>query len=323
MFTDVYPIQEISNDQLYTLNQICSSTLISSTWLEFVLTFHSNASVESYALVVDFRRLASSYFQLLAAICSLVQNIFDDALDTLQENQYINQYLPSESQFLEHIRLLNESFAASVQQEFFNLQSWLHLMTTESQLFVGLSLHGYLKANDDSDVVEIMTINAVSSAQVTETEITMSSVCSCRQRPTDCLIVTNLVEVEGSRPYPSRYFVGMNVGCIPWLGLLLTDTTWWHRTDIIEQIRLLFGDHLRNRSTSIITPLSNQTQTRFRFTNGSQPLFEHLLKAALLERWTGNLTRFGLFYQECALRKCIYLIQSRRSLHDESIAPSK
>ena len=82
-----------------------------------------------------------------------------------------------------------------------------------------------------------------------------------------------LAAINVTQPYPTRNFVGMNAGCVPWLGLLATNTTWWYRTDIIEQIRLLFGDHLRNQSNPTITTLSNQTQTKFRYRNGSYLVF--------------------------------------------------
>ena len=33
----------------------------------------------------------------------------------------------------------------------------------------------------------------------------------------------------------------------------------------------------------------------------------------LIEQWTGNLTRFDLFYEECAPTECIYIIPAQRS----------
>ena len=297
----------------YTLHQICSSTLVSASWLDFILSYPQSETFQTLAYLVDFRSLAPSYFQLLVMVCSLIHNTLDDALITLGENHYINQYLPSRSAFVEQMRLLNESSTTSIQQEFLSLENWLHLMTTESQLFVGLSLNGYLEENGNDDVVDIVLREAVLLSDLTETDFSWASTCSCLLLPTDCQFLTLLYEVNSDRFYPHRNFVGMSGGCIPWLGLLVSDTTWWHRTDIIDQIRLLFNDHLRNLPDPIIIPLSNYTQTRFRLTDGSHPLFEDLLKQALLEQWTGDLTRFDLFYEECAPSECTYLIQSQRS----------
>lgn len=263
-------------------------------------------------MVIDFRLLAPSYFQLLATVCSLVQKIFDDALESLGESHYINHYIPSQSRFLEQMSLVNHSLTRSIQQEFLSIQNWLHLMTTKIQLLIGVGINGLLRANNDSDIVEITDQSYGRFVQVTETHIEFINFCSCRQTPTFCQIVPRLDAVNGTQSYSWRFFVGMNAGCIPWLGLLLTDTTWWYRTDIIEQIRFLFGDHLRNQSNPIITPLSNQTTTRFPYESGSYFVFEELLKEALLEQWTGELTRFDLFYEECAPTECIYLIESQR-----------
>ena len=297
----------------YTLHQICSSTFVSSSWLGMILAFDQSQSIDFDDAIIDFRRVAPSYFQLIATVCSLVQNAFNDALDVLGESYSINPYLPSRSQFLEQMSILNATLTTSIQQEFLTIQNWLHLMTTQSQLFVGLSSNGYLALINGTNVVEIIDANLLRFAQVTEENVQVINTCSCRQLITICQAVAFLDEVNTIPSYPFRFFVGMNVGCVPWLGLLLADTNWWYRTDIIEQIRLIFGDNLRNQSDLIITPLNNQTETRFRGTNGSHSLFEVLLREALLEQWNGNLTRFDLFYEECAPKECIYIIQSRRS----------
>ena len=298
----------------YTLHQICSSTLVSSSWLKVILDFNTSTTlIDRFALTTDFPRLASSYFQLLAAVCSFVHDTFDDALHTLGESEYVNQYLPSEERFLEKMSSLNQSITASIQEEFRIIQNWLDLMTTHSQLLIGLPLNGGLAFIDGSDIFEIREIILGSYGTITETGFEFSNTCSCRQKPAFCQIPTILDRIDADQSYPLRILVEMNAGCIPWLGLLLTDTTWWYRTDVIEQIRLLLGDPRRNRSEPIIVPLSNQTETRFPFQNGSYPLFEAMLKEALLERWTGDLARFDLFYHECAPTECTYLIQSERS----------
>lgn len=298
----------------YTLHQICSSTLVAPAWLKFILAYNQSV-IWSGALdySIDFRVVAPSYFQLLAIACSLVENTFDNVLNTLEERHYINQYIPSQFEFLAQMSLLNESLTTSAQQEFLTIQNWLHLMTTHNQFLMGLGTNGRLTANTGSDVVEVTERDLGRYGEVTETLFTYTSTCSCRQFPTICQVVPFLDAVNGGQMYPFRFFVGMNVGCIPWAGLLSTNVSWWYRTDIIDQIRLLFDEHPHNQSDSIISPLGNQTETRFRYPNGSHRLFEALFEEALLERWTGNLTRFDLFYQECAPKECTYVIRSERS----------
>ena len=296
----------------YTLHQICSSTLVSSAWLKVTLDFDQEQFANTSAdVIVDFRRVAPSYFQLLATVCSLIQSTFNDALDTLARSQFINQYLPSKSQFLEKTTSLNQSFTNSLEQDFLSMQNWLYLVTTQSQLLIGLALNGRLTSEDNDDIVRIWGPPLGLFGTITETSISLRGICSCRRMTTLCQVVSVLSAVSSNETYPERYFVGMNAGCFPWLGILATNINWWYRTDIIEQIRLLFGDHLRNQSDPIITPLSNQTKTRFRY-NGSFPLFRQLLAEALLEDWDGNLTRFDLFYEQCAPKECNYLIKSER-----------
>lgn len=241
-----------------------------------------------------------------------MQNTFDDALNTLEESHYINQYLPSQSRFLEQMSSLNQSLTTSIQQEFLSVQNWLHLMTTQSQLLMGLGLNGRLTVNNDGLIVDI-TDTHIGVSEVIDGLTFALNDCSCRQFSQFCQFITILHDVSEVQWYPWRIFVEMKAGCIPWLGLLSANTTWWHQADIVEHIRLIFGDHLRNQPNPIIVPLSNETETRFRYQNGTYPLFEDLIKEALLERWTGNLTRFDLLYQECAPIECTHLIQSQWS----------
>ena len=124
--------------------------------------------------------------------------------------------------------------------------------------------------------------------------------------------MSRLEAIQVNQSYPTSNLIGMNAGCVPWLGLLTTDTTWWYRNDIIAQIRLLFGDHLRNQSIPTVTALNNQMPSKFRYKNGSYLRFQDILAEASLEEWTGDLTRFDLFYGECAPKECTYVIQSRR-----------
>ena len=263
----------------YILHQICSSTLVSQSWLNFILAYdQSELTYGTNGLFLDFRIASRPYFQLLANVCYLVRNIFDDALNTSKESHYINQFLLSQSKFLEQMLLLNQSLTTSIQQEFLSIQSWLGLMTTHSQLLVGLLTNANFDPDDNSDVIRISDIFL--AVYDREEGFSYHQHSLCRQSPEigRALVTIDFAVINNTEYFVNRQFNEMYAGCVPWLALLLTDTTWWYHTDTINHIRLTFGDNLRNQSDPIIIPLSNQTQTRFRYKNGSHPPFQDILR---------------------------------------------
>ena len=300
----------------YTLHQICSSTLTSSEWLDYILasdqtTTNDFSSIDFFE--IDFRRILPSYFQLLRSSCLVARDMIDQALDTLSITRFVNDRVLSKDRFIEQMQNLNKSFTSSIQLEFSSTNRWLYLTSTTSQFLIGLNLNGELRIDDNNSTVRIKDPEMALISYVTEDFYGVRGVCSCRFIANQCQVVSVFYETNTDESVSKKYFVGMNAGCTPWLGLLQSNIDWWFSVHYVERIRQILMENVRNRSIPNLEPLRNDTETRFPCENGSYPVFEDLLEEVLIEKWRGNTTRFDLFYEQCAPRECTYTITAKRS----------
>ena len=300
----------------YTLHQICSSTLISPEWLDYILA-SGRANTDDFDssgyFEIDFGRVGPSYFQLLRSSCLVAKDTIDQALNTLSTTRFVNDRVLSKDRFIEQMQNLNKSVTSSIQLEFSSTNRWLYLTSTESQFLIGLNLNGGLHIDDNNSTVSITDPTFGVIGFVTEDSYGAHSVCSCRFTADQCQVVSVLYETATDGSVSKKYFPEMSAGCTPWLGLLQSNIYWWFSIDYVERIRQIFTESIYPRSIPNLEPLSNDTETRFRYEDGSYPKFDALFEKVLIEQWTGNTTRFDLFYEQCAPRECTYIIKAKRS----------
>ena len=95
----------------YTFHAICSSSLVSSPWLDYIVLFDPAKMIYAteYDFINDFRLVGISYFQLLAIFCSLAKDNADSRLTTFAKNQWINDHVLSQANFLQQMQNLEQS----------------------------------------------------------------------------------------------------------------------------------------------------------------------------------------------------------------------
>lgn len=299
----------------YTLHQVCASSLVSSEWLAFVLSFDQALSIErtDSSFAIDFRRTAPSYFQLVATLCSIARETIGTALSTLMTSRFVNDRVLSRSLFDEQIQRLNQTFTSSLRENFLAVKDWIDITVQVNQFLTGLNLNGLIRVSDDHTSVSIEDPIWGLIGIVEETWYASAGPCSCRKNAYDCQIVSILYQTLANGSLSQRNFVGMNAGCVPWYGVLRSNIGWWYKNASVEQIRQTFTVGAQSELPPSIQALDPHVDSRFRQENELYPDFHTLVEEILIESWIGNRSRFDLFFKQCAPTFCSYTIDDRYS----------
>ncbi|CAF3324431.1 unnamed protein product [Rotaria sp. Silwood2] len=301
----------------YTLHQICSSDLVSSDWLNFILGYNQSISFNfsgMYRMNEEFQRTGSSYFQFLASFCSVAREIIDEAINTIILTQYVNSHVPSKSLFIKHITAFNRSLTLCIIDDFMRTKDWLVTAALANRYLIGLYSNERIQFLEDNSTIVVDDIILPHHDQPQEQSISILGMCSCRRSSSSCHRVPTLVYKMANGTRTWRNFIGIEVGCVPVFDLLNSDVSWWYTSAYIEQIRQGYAEGVNVKEIPNIQPLNSSVSTRFHMNNQSYILFEALLDELLIETWTNDIFRFDLFYTLCAPLSCSYTIDEKYPL---------
>ena len=299
----------------YALHQICSSDLVSSDWLEFILLYDQNlpTSDASISHDGDFRTVGSSYFQLVATLCIVAQETIDKALATLLVNQFISDRVPEKSLFLEQMRSLNDSFVNSVLSDFLRTKNWLYTSAEANQFVTAQMSNAQMTLGVDNFSISIGDSILGLYSTVTDTSIGLIGACSCRRQGYDCESVSVLFYKSSNGSELSHYFVGMLPGCMPLFSVLRSSIDWWYNDVYIQRMQVSFAEGVTSRVSPTLRPMNLSEPSRFLQNNATNVKLEILLDAVFIESWAGNISRFDLFYERCRPRSCSYTVHDQYS----------
>jgi hypothetical protein len=295
----------------FVLQQVCSSELVSTEWLNYVASFDPSVSLGPTEAITsrDFRRAGASYFQLLAIFCSLATTIIDDAHHVFATDQFVNDRMLSPPIFSQQTQHLIEIFINTTRSDFVRTLEWLRIAAEVEQLLTGTNMNSRIRVDDNGNV-NILDLNLAYSVVVTDGLPGASQPCSCRRSGQVCHAASALYFNRSDGFFGPEIFVGFWIGCVPLFGLEKSTITWWYNHSYIQQIRSTYAMGIDSKHPPpAIKPLNPKISTRF--LNSTS---DDLLNEMLIETLTSNNSRFDLFYAQCAPSSCVYSIIQRRDI---------
>ncbi|CAF0944231.1 unnamed protein product [Rotaria sordida] len=279
---------------------ICSSIYIQDQWIE--LLFNSNTT---YFLPIDFRSLASSHFQLLATLCSFVQQIVHDAIDDFLSNTFLSP------QILSEVSLEQRSYAES---------SFLRISTANNVKHLLHLIRNLTQSNRLQTALSTATINmlyydstnTVSAFSWTDIFNLFRMNCSC-SFTTSCYLPSgfyNHIAYDIARnglwhDQPMGNVTGFKVGCYAIEGILQSTLECFFNSQCLTMIQILFPI-----SPNINIYPFNHSQTRF----SSITTIEELTNELFLETWL-TIISFSNYYNHCIPYICTYRYTQRNILY--------
>ena len=290
------------------LNDICSSDLISSSWLAYLSTFDPIVlpvwSETSYSR--DFRAIGASYFQLLAIFCSLATKNIDDGRLAFYDTPFINNYVPPPSTFAQQSQSMIESFINNTRNDFQLVFNLVKMSFTTSYFLTGVNTNANITMNSNYQVtakdLTYRTAFISSSGEVGFVER-----CPCATFSFSCNI-HSLIYLYGHQALDFEVdFADLPTGCIPLIGFLQSRTSWWYNETHLRYIRTTYALAIPAQSLSDIHTLNSSVATRFK-----KAYLSTLIQEMFLESWISNATYFSEFYHRCAPSSCSYTDGRRR-----------
>ncbi|CAF1333920.1 unnamed protein product [Adineta steineri] len=300
---------EVFLNVTFVLHQVCSSDLVSLEWLHYLISFdptHLPLDI-NFKNAEDFRKMGVSYFQLLAAFCSLAEANIADAQHVFINTKFINDRVPSESRFTQQTGAMLTTFIDTTINDFVQTFNWTKLLFLYSPLYNGLNTNVLInKSNDGQVVAEFREYLIVIVASDGSPQLVHH--CTCGSEPNFCYAIPVLYMNTSylDNIYRNLLFKILYLGCSPLSGFLMSRTEWWYDITYMKHIHATYSMTNHTRPPPNIKPLNASISTQF-----DDPKTEDLLDKMLLEK-TINNTDFDRFYNACKPSFCSYTVVQRR-----------
>ncbi|CAF1152569.1 unnamed protein product [Adineta steineri] len=294
----------------FVLHQVCSSDLVSSEWLNYLISFDPyHVSIDRKDMfALDFRAMGASYFQLLAIFCSLVQINIADAQRLFSSTEFINDRVLVPSLFIKQTQTMIDSFIRITRKEFIRTFHWISVAFITNHFFNGAGMN-FDMTIDDNDTVGASFASHLVLDIDSNGYFLVKTECSCGDNPLFCnrvpQIIINESYVENVNIF--LFYKQLYFGCLPLTGFLQSKIAWWYNLTFIEHIIATYSMISHDQSSPNIKQLNASVPTYF-----EDITMNKLLNEMLLEMSTNNNTHFDKFYDECAPIFCSYTINRRR-----------
>ncbi|CAF4033951.1 unnamed protein product [Adineta steineri] len=297
----------------FTLHQVCSSDLISPAWLHYLVLFDptllSEWPFDSWS-TRDFRIMGASYFQLLAAFCSMAKINIDDAQRVFNNTKFINDRVLAPSFFLQKTQAIIDSFINTTRNNFVRTFNWIHVALIFSQYFNGGNINFHITLTSD-DQLSIKSTNYQIYSVFAEGNFASNDLCKCSVNYNVCFLIPLLyINASYSGKFPiTSFFKMVDIGCTPLTGFRNSKIGWWYISTYLEYIKETYSIVIKSQPPPSIKSLNASILTRF-----ENERMLKLIDEMLLETIISNNTHFDQFYNECLPRSCTYTNKQRRGI---------
>ncbi|CAF1517587.1 unnamed protein product, partial [Adineta steineri] len=243
----------------FILHQVCSSDLVSLKWLHYLRSFdpiHLPLDIDPlYA--EDFRKMGASYFQILAAFCSLAEKNIADAQHVFMNTEFINDRVPSTSHFTQQTEAMMTSFIRTTSYDFVQIFNWTKLIFLHSPLYNGLNRNVDIDKINDGQVFPKYHLNFLASS-VLDDSPSYAGTCTCGVEPATCYAIPALYENTSYLGTINRHllFKVLYFGCSPLSGFLMSKTAWWYNITYMKHIQATYSMVIDTRIPPNIKPFN-------------------------------------------------------------------
>lgn len=276
---------------------ICSSMFVSDDWINHIFSNNIGSLYQA-----DFRALASSYFQLLAAFCSHARQSIQDALNDFQLETFLTPDVLLPSSLYAQIEVKSQFLQSSTADSVRRLLQLVRTTTQANGLQATIQLSTIMFLNSFSDVFPVQ--GHVSFLYEDSSECICLSALNC-SLPSgffdiDRYTFTQFLSWSFT---PLANVSGIFVGCSAIESLLQSTMECLFDWSCLETI------HTFIPSSNIAGVYAlNRNQTKF-VPNTS---IEIIINNLFVENWSMNAS-FSNYYAQCAPILCTYTIIQRNN----------
>lgn len=250
-------------------HQVCASDFVSDRWIATLyLSYDHLGSSQS-----KFSNAAIGFFQLVASLCELTEQIVSDSLSQLAGTYLFQYHVLSRAEFNRQVQLMVEQFQLNPSDSFLiTLELIREMMSTNSLMTLFRTNWRF------TDVIGIPY-----DGQKIQTEPVSYGTCDCGLSA-QCV---ELAKTEDNNPLP-----GLFVGCYPLESLLKSTLECFYNGSCLEELQLM--------NTSF-TQLDNSLLRQFE----ENSTLEFLLSRLMVDGWSSNVS-YENYYDQCAPSSCWY-----------------
>ena len=279
------------------LHQLCSSEIISPDWYRHLALFNVTGDFSN----IFWPTFGSSYFQLLASFCSLVQTTIDDTYRVFSSNIYTSDLVMPHDLILAHAQEFSDLYIKSTEVETNRSFSFIRGTTYLNQFLTGT------KTNFN------IIIAATGEVRMTEGNLgelnpsnpgAYSGPCSCFTEGSRCgfypFLATTVDELI--------FITSLIIKCFPIDSVLSSTLECWYNSECMTLVRdsyILIGvpDVIN------IGLLDTNIQSRFSINTTIEVMMQELF----LENWTVTFS-YDQYYKNCAPVSCTHTVEQRFDL---------
>jgi hypothetical protein len=291
------------------LHQVCSSSLVSPIWLNYLAQLDPNrVHTWTYeSIIFDFRLHGIAYFQFLATFCSLARVSIDDAQHAFTSTAFISSHLPTRTRFRQQIQDISDSYINRTRASFSRMIDWIEINNLLSNFLSGTNINARISFGDDGQIV-VRDATYTIGQYLPDGDFESTNMCSCAQIRT-CLMKSCVTHDELQVFGTLQELNALPIGCVPLHGFFSTVIDWWYNMTYVETIQSSYHTVIDHPLPLDIEALNRSVPTQF---DGFQT--SSLLRRMLVEKfiYDNDDSRFNVFYRECAPLSCTYRVTQRR-----------
>ncbi|CAF2682613.1 unnamed protein product [Rotaria sp. Silwood2] len=295
----------------FVLHQVCSSDLVSSNWLNYLLLFDPNHVPiwTETGFSRDFRSIGLWYFQLLATFCSLAQANIADGQRIFKNSLFIENNLLPKSLFIQETKTLANAFINKTRNIYARILKWVDIAGIINRFLTATNVNYQITVTNDNQV-NINDVQIIGKASITHTSVGSNDPCSCARDIHEC-VLRPILYTNGSSVFDFvQVFYEIRIGCMPSIGFSMSEIVWWYNKTYMENIRATYAIVINNSQLSPqLESLDSSLPTRFH-----DNYLTVLLDAMFIEESFISNQRYDLFFEQCVPISCSYTMVRRRNI---------
>ncbi len=267
----------------YTLHEVCNSTFIDPSWIEYFRT-DDFFQLNQY----DFRVIGPSAFQALRTFCHLINRTISDSLIFFHANQYVGAAVISSEQYDLETKILINQFRSSIESRFSLSLLMIREITQTNALYSALTTnyHSLITKNND-----LLTVPQIYYG------------CNC-DALSNCTVPSMMFDNDiFSKPLFD--VPGFYTGCYVIEALLHSTLECFYSQQCIDQLQNYANISSRKNFTALDASLPSQ------YTENTT--IEELVNILMIEQWNLSTT-YEKYYNECRPLQCTYILETRNNV---------
>ena len=280
------------------LHQVCSSELISSTWYTH-LAFINNTTPLSFSIV--WSTFGSSYFQLLASFCSLVQTTINDTYRVFSLNVYTNDLVIPRTVLLAQAQEFSDLYIKSTEAETNRSFSFIRDTTQLNQFITekGDNFNMFVYSNGEIEMSEgFMGVPNPSNPSES------NGGCLCISDGSACGFYPFFTTTGSDQ----IYLTSLVIKCFSSESVLSSTLECWYDPDCMALLRDSYT-WIGIPNVMNISLLDSTIHSRFSINT----TIEVMMQGLFLENWTVSFS-YDQYYNTCGPISCTYTIEKRFDL---------